>query len=291
MINELNINDRSCPRDTSELNDLHSEHNRDNHEMRNMSTAVAFGAMQVSDIPIVRERINEYKDSFKESVSGSAERLSEFCDNIKDSVIEFCSGGHENVNDFLADDGNAKDLASLSEGLYETRNFGITECSDAAKDIFNPGVINEWPNMTTEQRKDLAYLYANEVAKAFELENYKGVIIEQLEPGVYGYNKGDGYAHLTEDLVAPHTSPLNIIDTITHELRHQYQSEVIAGFHDVPENVRKEWAVAQAIYNYNQPNCYDPWGYNYNPLEIDSRFAGESVVRNITNYIINEYIA
>lgn len=57
------------------------------------------------------------------------------------------------------------------------------------------------------------------------------------------------------------------------------------------DEVRNEWAVASAIYNYDQPSCYDPWGYTYNLLEIDSRYAGETVVRNVTNQLINDLVA
>ena len=60
---------------------------------------------------------------------------------------------------------------------------------------------------------------------------------------------------------------------------------------DIPDDVRTEWAVASSIYNYNYPSCYDPWGYKYNPLEIDSRYAGESVVRNVSNQMFNELSA
>lgn len=33
-------------------------------------------------------------------------------------------------------------------------------------------------------------------------------------------------------------SPLEIVNTITHELRHQYQNECINGYHNVPDEVK-----------------------------------------------------
>ena len=157
-------------------------------------------------------------------------------------------------------------------------------------EIFNPGVIDAWGSMTERERKAIALEYAERVAQAFELVNYEGVYIEKLEPGTLGYNNGDGTIHLTNDLLSSDTTPFLIMDTITHELRHQYQNECIRGYHDVPDEVRNEWAVATAIYNYDQPSCYDPWGYIYNPLEIDSNYAGNTVVRNVSSQMFNNVL-
>lgn len=30
------------------------------------------------------------------------------------------------------------------------------------------------------------------------------------------------------------------------------------------------------------PYAFDPWGYKYNALELDARYAGETVVREFT---------
>ena len=181
-------------------------------------------------------------------------------------------------------------VESCKEGIQETREFGLDACSEAAMEIFNPGVIDAWGSMTERERKAIALEYAERVAQAFELVNYEGVYIEKLEPGTLGYNNGDGTIHLTNDLLSSDTTPFLIMDTITHELRHQYQNECIRGYHDVPDEVRNEWAVATAIYNYNQPSCYDPWGYIYNPLEIDSNYAGNTVVRNVSSQMFNNVL-
>lgn len=38
------------------------------------------------------------------------------------------------------------------------------------------------------------------------------------------------------------------------------------------------------------PWAEDPWGYKYNPLETDARYAGESVVREMTkDYMTGNY--
>ena len=102
--------------------------------------------------------------------------------------------------------------------------------------------------------------------------------IEEMEPGVLGSNNGDGTIHISELLIGEYTTPFQILDTITHELRHQYQSECVNGYHDVSDEVRNEWAMATAIYNYDQPTCFD------------SNYAGNTVVRNVTSQMFNDAI-
>lgn len=237
----------------------------------------AYGLHTLSEMPATKEVIEGCKESFSDSISV-----------LGDKCRDFFGGMYDNIKDFITGSENdGKILEKLGDNFVEQRDFGLDKCSDAAKEIFNPGVIDNWSNLSNDQRKEIAGAYANEVAKAFELENYNGVYFEDLDPGVMGYNNGDGSIHLSNDLIAGWTSPLEIMNTITHELRHQYQSEAIRGYHNVPDDVRQEWAIAEQIYNYDQPYCYDPWGYTYNPLEIDARYSGETVVRNVTHDMFN----
>jgi hypothetical protein len=238
------------------------------------TSIMAYGIQRLSEAPAVRETINACKDSFSDSLSTLGEKCKAFFGEVFEKFVT------ENNNDALA-------LEKFGEEFVEQRDFGLDKCSDAAKEIFNPGVIENWSNLSLSQRKEIAGTYAAEVANAFDLKNYTGVYFEDLDPGVMGYNNGDGSIHLSNDLIASYKSPLEIMDTITHELRHQYQSEAILGYHNVSQEVVKEWSTAQEIYNYDEPYCYDPWGYTYNPLEIDARYAGETVIRNITQEIFN----
>lgn len=239
--------------------------------------AVAYGLHKLSEMPAVKEAIDGYKASISDTLSDWSQKIDDFFIGIYDGIKEF----------FAGNDADAKAIEKLGENFVEERDFGLDKCTEAAKEIFNPGIIENWSNLSLEQRKEIAGAYAAEVANAFELQNFTGVYFENLDPGVMGYNNGDGSIHLSNDLISAWTSPLEIMNTITHELRHQYQFEAVQGYHNVPEDVLKEWATAQQIYNYDQPYCYDPWGYTYNPLEIDARYAGETVVRNVTHDMIN----
>lgn len=240
--------------------------------------AVAYGMQKLSEMPLVKEAVDNCKASISETLSDWSQKIDDFFVGIYDGVKDF----------FAGNDADAKAIEELGDNFVEERDFGLDKCTEAAKEIFNPGVIENWANLSLEQRQQIAGAYAAEVADAFELQNYTGIYFEDLEPGVMGYNNGDGSIHLSNTLIAPWTSPLEIMNTITHELRHQYQFEAVQGYHNVADDVIKEWATAQEIYNYDQPHCYDPWGYTYNPLEIDARYAGETVVRNVTHDMINE---
>lgn len=292
---ELNNNIESAIQDVSQ------EIIDNTKEMRAMTGgqagAIAYGIQRISDIPAVNEKIQDCKEGFNNAMENAKDSIVEFGAKVTEGIKDYCCGVYEDIKDFFAHDEKKSlsdiqftEAAKLNEGITEGREFGLDKCSEAALEIFNPGVIDEWGNMSLEERKDIACMYADKVAQAFELVDYKGVYIEEMEPGVLGSNNGDGTIHISDQLVREYTTPFQIMDTITHELRHQYQSECVNGYHDVSDEVRNEWAIATAIYNYDQPTCFDPWGYSYNPLEIDSNYAGNTVVRNVTSQMFNDAI-
>lgn len=285
----------------STIQDVSQEIIDNTKEMRAMTGgqagAIAYGIQRISDIPAVNEKIQDCKEGFNNAMENAKDSIVEFGAKVTEGIKDNCCGVYEDIKDFFTHDEKKSlsdiqfpETAKLSEGITEGREFGLEECSEAAIEIFNPGVIAEWGNMSLEERKDIACMYADKVAEAFELENYKGVYIEEMAPGVLGSNNGDGTIHISELLIGEYTTPFQIMDTITHELRHQYQSECVNGYHDVSDEVRNEWAMATAIYNYDQPSSFDPWGYSYNPLEIDSNYAGNTVVRNVTSQMFNDAI-
>lgn len=285
--------------DMEELNNIESANldvSKENtdvaNEMRSMTgaqtAAIVYGIQRISDIPAVNEKIQDCKEAFSNAMENAKDSIVEFGTKVSEGIKDYCCGVYENVKDFFTHE--VKEFAKLDEGITEGREFGLEKCSEAALEIFNPGVIAEWGNMSLEERKDIACMYADKVAEAFELKMYQGVYIEEMESGILGANNGDGNIYISDLLIGEYTTPFQIMDTITHELRHQYQSECVNGYHDVSDEVRNEWAVATAIYNYDQPTCFDPWGYSYNPLEIDSNYAGNTVVRNVTSQMFNDAI-
>lgn len=171
----------------------------------------------------------------------------------------------------------------------DEREIGLDETVEAAREIFTPQVISEWGNMTLEERNAVFQEYQHAVAEALGIE--PGNVIFKDIPRAYGYNNGDGNVYLNVMLLEDPKWVIKCIDTIAHETRHQFQHDAVMDperFGISPE-VAKEWAWAIENYTDEDLSQYDPWGYHYNPIEIDSRYFGESVVRELTKGLINDY--
>lgn len=235
------------------------------------------GLRTLSEMPDVKAVI----DNCKASLRVNYPDISVLIDDLRGRILE-------DINEII--DSDFKDLdvfKTLGPHFIEERDFGLEKCSEAAKKFFPLGVIMGWVTLSAQERMVLSEVYANAVAKAFELVSYNDISYKELEPGVDGYNNGDGRLYLSKELLKPRNSPFEIIDTITHELRHQYQAESRIGHHNISDDVRREWIEADNMYNRGMSCYFNPWGYNYNPLEIDARYAGETVVRNLTHYLFN----
>lgn len=166
---------------------------------------------------------------------------------------------------------------------FDIRDYGISECINSAKDFFTPEIINNWHELSEDKRITLILQYSDSVVKNFDLKEFKEIIIKDLGFGVYGETSGDGYIYIGESLIKNDmSSPLQIIDTLTHEMRHQFQMESLRGLHNIPLEIINEWRIGKSEYTNLPPYVFDPWGYKYNPLELDARYAGETVVREFT---------
>ena len=244
----------------------------------NVIQPVRYGMHKLSEMPDLKKVV----DGCKSSINTSSLVLSNLIDDYRERILD-------SISDVIAGDiMDAEVFETLGRSFIEERDFGLDRCTEAAKEIFNLGVMMSWANLPEWQRMEIMGVYAKEVAEAFELESYQGIVYQDLGEYVWGRNNGNGIIYLSNKLKEPECSPLRIIDTITHESRHQYQFEVVDGYHNVSEEVVNEWRIANQIYHGDtDPCCYDPWGYWYSPLEIDARYAGETVVRNVTHDLFN----
>lgn len=117
----------------------------------------------------------------------------------------------------------------------DVRDYGISKCIESAKQIFTPEILIKWPVLSSEERTEIAQSYGRTVAENFDLKDFKAIVIKDLDLGVLGENCGDGYIYLDSSLINnPLISPLQVVDTITHEMRHQFQSECVEGKHSIP---------------------------------------------------------
>lgn len=201
--------------------------------------------------------------------------------SVKDVWKEFT----DSIKDFFD---STPDALERQREFMEAREYGVSECADVAKECFTLDVITEWGTMDFESRDRVIQEYAVGIGKGLNI-NFKGIVWEVMDEYTYGYNSGDGYVHLNQNMLVDPGQLMHLVNTVAHEARHQMQFEAIENPERFPfdEATLNEWRVGFETYTYEMPSAYDPWGYTYNPTEVDARFFGESMVRELTKDIIN----
>ena len=217
-------------------------------------------------------------------------------DAVEDFINDFVEGFKEtldNIAEFFGfgDDSPAtSDTSSDTLKVNDTREFGLQECADAAKELFTPEVLSAWGLMDTAQRQEKLNEYAERVADILGVDVQVSFQAGLIESGCWGYNDGQGNVVLDDCFLDDPAQVLEAISTISHEIRHQFQHDVCEN----PENYEidpytvAEWQAGYKNYTQGQQTAEDPWGYFFNPIEIDARYFGESVVRELTRSFINE---
>lgn len=160
----------------------------------------------------------------------------------------------------------------------------IEKVSDVIKEVFTPEIIGEWPDMSMEQRAGLLNEYARRIGEAQGI-NIKGIMVTDLYAwlgeGTKGMNDGNGILYLDYRDVQNPEMLGDILNTTTHEARHQLQSEAVEnpGKFNIPLEIIQKWEKNMATYI--DPE-YDYEGY-YQPIEVDARNAAAIVLQNLRN--------
>lgn len=206
----------------------------------------------------------------------------EIIGDVKETWKEFLDSISEFRNNF--------ENKELSKEVIEARDYLIAECSEVTKESFTIDVINNWVNLNLETRDSIIQNYTKNISECLKVK-LKGVVWEYMQPNEYGYNNGDGYLHLNSFLLSNPAQLMKLIDTVAHEARHELQKEVMRNPEKYPidSETVKEWKEGNANYTLENATAYNPWGYFYNPMETDARFFGESMVRELTKDIINNF--
>jgi len=231
--------------------------------------------------------MNEFKENNYE-----IPEIREFQQSLETSAFSFEALMNE-VNTFLE---NSIDFSGEVLDIKETinaREYGLRECADAAKEAFTPEIFAEWGSMSPEQRQQIVQDYSTAIGEGLNID-FKGVVFEPLidQMGALGYNSGDGYIHLDYSYITDPSRIVGLVDTVAHEARHQFQYEAIQNPEKfgIDQETINEWTVGMSNYTEQYATVYDPWGYHYNPVEIDARYFGESLVRELTKDLINNSI-
>ena len=159
------------------------------------------------------------------------------------------------------------------------REYGVSDGVAAVKEVFTPDVIRSWENYSNDQRAEILDEFGKKISNALSIEEVS-IKFDVSEKGVLGYNKGDGTIHLRPEFVENPDLLVRAIDTIAHEVRHQFQSEAMADPEKfgIDSGTLKEWKMADNYYD--SADMFNPLSYEYNPLENDSQEYGRSIVRS-----------
>lgn len=179
-------------------------------------------------------------------------------------------------------------LEAINPEIFETECFisefdevRTNETAEIMAEVFSKDVSENWVEMSLEEKSSKINEYYIKAGENLGIET-KGVIVEPLEceqPGMisFGYNSGDGYIHINENVLNDPSYLEQVLDTATHEMRHQFQNDVLAlpeDFADIPQDVLNKWEYEMQPENYISPD-YDYQGYYEQAIECDARdFAG-----------------
>lgn len=180
---------------------------------------------------------------------------------------------------------SVKELFGI-EGSNEGKevNEAFTErASDVMVEVFDEKTIREWGNMSMEEREAKLSEYYSGLGNALGI-SAKGVIVEDcgatVGDGVLGYNSGDGYLHIDYRNLEDPSKLIDVLNTTTHEARHQLQNEAIADpsrFPEISPSLISEWEHNMQNYDGGE---FGYEGYYNQGVEVDARVFAADVINS-----------
>ena len=167
----------------------------------------------------------------------------------------------------------------------DIRNYGLKEASAVTKEIFTPDIIkSEWKNYNEVQRQEVLEHYGIKVAEALGID-FKGVCFTSLCDSCYcwGCSEGRGQVCVTPSFLTTPKYLIEAINTIAHEVRHEFQDQALKNpdKFNLDDKTKKEWSLAKETYTLAGASELDPFGYEYNALELDARHFGEGIINEL----------
>lgn len=202
-----------------------------------------------------------------------------------DSVLDIFSGTLSTNKGFSEGVNEAPENKEIrnSEGVeYSEADLErIETAADIMGEIFTDEVISNWENLSVEERTAYLNEYYAQAGQALGIDT-KGVYVADLYEmygyGTQGVNCGDGYLGIDIRLVADSSQLGELLNTTTHEMRHQLQTDALRNpdaFPDIPQETLDQWEYE--FTNYVDPS-YDFEGYQSQAIETDARAFAEEVV-------------
>lgn len=157
----------------------------------------------------------------------------------------------------------------------------VNETAAIMAEVFTEDVIANWTELSTETKSELLNEYYIRAGENMGIET-KGVIVEPMYATsgyiMYGYNSGDGYIHINEYVLNDPSQLGEVLNTATHEMRHQLQSDVVdnpGAFSDISDEIVETWEYE--LNHYINPD-YDFQGYCEQAIEGDANDFAENVL-------------
>jgi len=192
---------------------------------------------------VIRERPFWFDEHIK--LIDLVDRL-EISDQLKDDL--------KNKLQVLDDDELSESLQQdIIEARYWDEEFVKSrDCAKAAEAIFTPDVRANWETMTADDRTALLAQYAEQVGVIMgEGNDIIGSFLPDITGNGYGSNNGLGTVRINELFVTGNVLQFDLdkaIETVTHEVRHQEQSEsyisgesIAVSPYNPPVNLIEEW--------------------------------------------------
>ena len=180
----------------------------------------------------------------------------------------------------------------MKEAKFWSKEFIKSEkCQQYAEEVFSQNVRDNWGNYSEDTRKDIIEKFVNRIGQVFYGErnwwdklwgkhpsNINIVEYNLIDDGSYGVSYGNGTIGINYRFVSAPTKNYSLdklIDTLVHEVRHQYQQDVWNNPNKfaVPESLRNEWDNRK----YKSVSKYSYYDYYHQEVERDARaFAAVS---------------
>ena len=205
---------------------------------------------------------------------------------MRDGMIE--NIGNKGLQEEMQIEGAAV-LETMQVETYENTAFLISEVDEVRvnetaaimAEVFTEDVIANWTELSTETKSELLNEYYIRAGENMGIET-KGVIVEPMyAPSgyiMYGYNSEDGYIHINEYVLNDPSQLGEVLNTATHEMRHQLQSDVVdnpGAFSDISDEIVETWEYE--LNHYISPD-YDFQGYCEQAIERDANDFAENVL-------------
>lgn len=151
---------------------------------------------------------------------------------------------------------------------------------------------SSWKKMSIEERKKLTSLFINKYSEILGLNKLSVKSIKNGNNTGFYIDVGGVISVSPNEL--QYASPYDVIDTLFHELRHNFQYRAISRnlteYETVDKELRKEWKLNSLISPRGYSNYINAQGdnknlYLYQPLEKDSFMTGLSLTKKAYSLI------